>query len=157
IGRELLPCLEEQLERCIVARLAVSFVMRSGVALLEPVLKRALTRGATIKLLTSDYLDVTEPDALERLLALPGDIHIRAYREAGRSYHPKAYLFGYPDGRGRAFVGSSNLSASALRHGVEWNYEIHDTDAGWPIADMVAKFETLFGSRYSVPVDAAFV
>jgi HKD family nuclease len=68
-------------------------------------LAAALARGAKIRILTTDYLGVTEPDALEQLIKLPGDIDVRLYSEPRRSYHPKAYFFEYADDNGVAFIG----------------------------------------------------
>jgi superfamily II DNA or RNA helicase len=60
-----------------------------------------------------------------------------------RSFHPKAYIFGHADG-GTAFVGSSNLSASALTSAVEWNYRILSSRDGAGYDDTVAAFNELF-------------
>ena len=46
-----------------------------------------------------------------------------------RSFHPKAYIFALGDG-GTAFVGSSNLSESALTSAVEWNYRVVSSHDG---------------------------
>jgi HKD family nuclease len=140
------------------AYLAVAFVMASGVELLANSLAAALARGAEIRLLTTDYLGVTDPDALAQLIRLPGNIDVRLYSEAERSYHPKAYLFEHgEDGRGVAFIGSSNLSRSALEGGVEWNYTVCETDRGWPLAEFVEHFERLFDGANSRPVTPALI
>src|SRR5262249_45378874 len=62
---------------------------------------------------------------------------------AVRSFHPKAYIFGHA-GSGTAFVGSSNLSASALTSAVEWNYRILSSRDGAGYAETVAAFDDLF-------------
>jgi superfamily II DNA or RNA helicase/predicted house-cleaning noncanonical NTP pyrophosphatase (MazG superfamily) len=153
----MLKALRENLAICSKAHLAVSFVMKSGVNLIYPALEAALTRGASIRLLTSDYMDVTDPDALERLRRLPGNFEMKAYREPSRSYHPKAYIFEHGQGLGMAFIGSSNLSASALQHGVEWNYQVQALDEGWPLAELLDKFEALYQAPHCAPIDAAFI
>ncbi|MCP5120187.1 MAG: DEAD/DEAH box helicase family protein, partial [bacterium] len=51
-----------------------------------------------------------------------------------------------------AFVGSSNLSRSALENGVEWNYEVRETDRGWPLVEFIGHFNRLFDSPHSRPV-----
>lgn len=155
--RPLLDALRNQLLLCTRAHLAVSFVMRSGLTLLMPDLQAALERGAQIQLVTSDYLSITEPEALEMLLALRGDLQLRAYCEPQRSYHPKVYIFMHTEERGVAFIGSSNLSRYALQSGVEWNYEVKTLDAGWPLAELLTRYEELFESEHSLPVDAAFI
>ncbi|UZJ77766.1 DEAD/DEAH box helicase family protein [Fictibacillus sp. KU28468] len=103
-----------------------SFIMKSGVSLLAPFLKEAVDRGAEVKICTGDYLYVTQPDALEKLLEIDPKIEIQLYRSNGRSFHPKAYLFQNEDGNGSFIVGSSNLSNSALTSGVEWNLMINN-------------------------------
>ena len=96
----------------------------------------AALRGARIRFLTSDYLGVTEPGALRRLLSIGPPATIRCY-EAGRgSFHPKAYLFDHADGSGRGFIGSSNLSRTGLVDGIEWTWTIMDSEAGQPMLEL---------------------
>jgi hypothetical protein len=81
--------------------------------------------------LTTDYLHVTDADALAWLLdrveeAATGEVRgsfaARLFRDPRTSFHPKAYLFWSSAGaRARGFVGSSNLSWSGINGGVEWN------------------------------------
>jgi diadenosine tetraphosphate (Ap4A) HIT family hydrolase len=52
------------------ADLVVSFVMLSGDRLVEGSLQDALDRGLQTRLLTTDYLGTTEPEALSRLIDL---------------------------------------------------------------------------------------
>ena len=107
------------------ADLVVSFVMRSGLDLIGPDLEDALDRGMVVRLLTTDYLNTTEPVALARLLDLTegseGLLCVRVFSDTRTSFHPKGYLFwSSSNGLGRSFVGSSNLSWSGIQHGVEW-------------------------------------
>ena len=86
--------------------------------------------GGTAQILTGDYLDVSDPAALQRLLDLREQaeaedrLRLRVFEAHDRSFHPKAYIFHDPQGPSVAYVGSSNLTATALRGGVEWNYRI---------------------------------
>ncbi len=113
--------------------LIVAFVMASGVKLINPHLIEALERGVEIRLLTTDYLLVSDPGALGMLLDIslrneyPGSLEVRVFSGGSTSFHPKGYIFSSSD-RGVAFVGSSNLSASGLRGGIEWN--MRSTDVG---------------------------
>lgn len=116
------PYLEDAIRRADRMRFIVSFVMESGVKLIIPQLKMAVDRGVQIQLLTGFYLSITEPSALYYLYdQLGSSIDIRAYAESVRAFHPKSYIFDYEDDA-EVFVGSSNLSRSALTTGVEWNY-----------------------------------
>ncbi len=140
----LLAALRRELAGCTRASFAVSFVMDSGASLLEPDLRAATLRDARIRLLTTDYLDVTEPDALRRLLAIQPAIAVRVFEAAGRAFHPKAYLFERPDGSGRAFVGSANLSRSGLVDGVEWTWTVLEGDTGMPMLELGRRFDEFF-------------
>jgi superfamily II DNA or RNA helicase len=116
------PYLEDAIRRADKIRFAVAFVMESGVKLLVPQLKQAAERGISLQLLTGLYLSITEPPAIYYLYDQLGSaIDIRFYNESIRAFHPKSYIFDYKD-EAEVFVGSSNLSRSALTTGVEWNY-----------------------------------
>jgi superfamily II DNA or RNA helicase/diadenosine tetraphosphate (Ap4A) HIT family hydrolase/HKD family nuclease len=108
------------------ADLVVSFIMRSGLALIDDPLEDALDRRVQIRILTTDYLHITDADALARLLDLAdvagGGLQTKVFSDPATSFHPKGYLFwSSTEERASAFVGSSNLSASGLAGGVEWN------------------------------------
>lgn len=97
----------------------VSFLMESGVRLLCQDLCRAAKRGADIRILTGSYLNVTQPSALYLLKdCLQDKLNLRMYSIENKSFHPKAYLFEYENG-GDIFIGSSNISKSALTNGIE--------------------------------------
>jgi len=80
--------------------MAVSFIMKSGLALIADHLEAALRRGASVRILTTDYLDITDPDALAALLDLAdwpglarsaGRLEVRVFHDPSVSFHPKAY------------------------------------------------------------------
>lgn len=132
-GREdpLLPHLLAELDRADRVDIAVAFIQKSGVRPLLEHFQDLLNRKSRIRLLTGDYLDITDPEALLELLDVVkmadgtrGTLDMRVYETTDTSFHPKAYLFYREDRTATAYVGSSNLSESALRHGVEWNYRI---------------------------------
>lgn len=106
--------------------MVVSFIKMSGLNLLSGPLQDALERGAQVRILTTDYLGLTELAALTRLHDLiddhPDQLSVRLFHDREVSFHPKAYLFYSTRGRAdAAFVGSSNLSGSGLAGGIEWN------------------------------------
>jgi len=148
-GNPLLAQLEGDLADARSLDVAVAFVMPSGVERLYPHFEDLLERGGALRLLTGDYLDVSDPSAMQRLVdlrALYGaeKCQLRIFESNGRSFHPKAYVVSHAGGRGVAYVGSSNLSGSALVEGIEWNYRVLSSrDAeGWQrVSDA---FEALF-------------
>lgn len=100
----------------------VSFLMESGVRMLLKDFKAAIDRGVHVRILTGNYLGITQPSALYLIKQELGSLaDLRFYNEPDRSFHPKSYIFHYAD-RSEIFIGSSNLSRSALTSGIEWNY-----------------------------------
>ena len=58
------------------------------------------------------------------LFSLGNQVDLRFYNEKERSFHPKSYIFHYKN-EGEMYIGSSNISRSALTSGIEWNYRFH--------------------------------
>lgn len=158
----LLIQLERDLSDARSLDVAVAFVMPSGVERLYPHFEDLLERGGALRLLTGDYLDVSDPNALQRLVdlrALYGveRCQLRVFESKGKSFHPKAYVVSHVGGRGAAYVGSSNLSASALVDGIEWNYRIlssRDADGWQQVSDA---FQALFGHPATRELDESWL
>ena len=128
------------------ATVVSAFVQNSGLDVLEPTFEQFLRHGGRLRLITGDYLHITQADALQRLLDLQSrtsayaaadesdeaplsgtfEVAVVEAERLKRSFHPKAWVFAWgTDPRdGIAYVGSSNLSRSALGHGVEWNLRV---------------------------------
>ena len=85
-------------------------------------LKTALDRGVQIRILTGNYLGITQPSALYLIKKELGNrVDLRFYSDKQRSFHPKSYIFHGKD-LSEIYIGSSNVSRSALTSGIEWNY-----------------------------------
>lgn len=98
----------------------VAFINFGGVQLLVNALDEARTRGISGKILTSDYLDFTEPKALRKLNEFE-NIETRIFLEANNGpLHSKSYIFKYKDYI-KVYIGSSNITESALLRNIEWN------------------------------------
>jgi len=122
----------------------VSFIMESGVRLIEKELAMVGRRNVPIRILTGNYLNITQPSALYKIRDILGDkVDLRLYNDKSRSFHPKAYLFIYDD-YSEIYVGSSNLSKSALTSGVEWNYRIDSRTSPNDFQFFKTTFEDLF-------------
>ena len=161
------PLLPELIQGLAGARrvdCAVAFVLASGVERLRHHLRDVVRREGRVRLLAGDYLDVTEPHALRLLLDLAvepeadGRLALRVFESSrvGTGYHPKGYLlFGDDQGTvGSAYVGSSNLSRSALGENIEWNFRIED-EAG--LASVRDGFERLWASDATAPLTAEWI
>ncbi|HEV8483775.1 MAG TPA: DUF3427 domain-containing protein, partial [Blastocatellia bacterium] len=139
--------------------------MRSGLELIHPYLEELLSREGRLRILTGDYMGATEPEALLRLLDLHGNIERRVFETTvghadlplARSFHPKAYVFHHRDGSSAAFVGSSNLSANALRTGVEWNYRVISSQDAAGFIEITKAFDSLFHSPATVELTPDWV
>ena len=139
-----LPHLSQAMARATEIDIAVAFIKTTGIRLLLPDLLAALQLTADgappnrrVRVLTSDYLDVTDPEALRLLLLLQGHGgDVKVYETQGTSFHLKAYVFAKTVDdeliEGTAFIGSSNISRQALQDGLEWNYRVaYPGDAGF--------------------------
>ena len=163
-----LPHLCAAMNQASEVELAVAFVKTTGLRLLLPDLHGALAQDgsrkggpARVRILTSDYLDVTDPEALRLLMLLQAQgAQVRVYESAGSSFHLKAYLFTQFDNehglRGTAFIGSSNISRQALQNGLEWNYRIDYPDERG-FLEARARFEELFANARCIPLTDAWI
>ena len=130
----------------------VSFLMESGVKMLLRELGNALDRGAKIRILTGNYLGITQPSALYLIKQKLGDrVDLRFYNEKNRSFHPKSYIFHYAD-YSEIYIGSSNISRSALTSGIEWNYRFRNTSDAKNYEKFFHTFEELF-ENHSIVID----
>ena len=158
----LLPHIIRHLDEAVSVDLAVAFVLKSGVSLLKEHLRDALVRKGRIRLITGDYLDSTDPGALLELLDLR-EAHaehmiVRVFETKGvSSFHPKAYIFRFKGGDGIAYVGSSNLTESALRTGIEWNYRIVPAADAKGFREIGLAFDALLAHPATREVDATWV
>lgn len=130
----------------------VSFLMESGVRMILKDLQAALDRGVQIRILTGNYLGITQPSALYLIKKELGDrIDLRFYNEKGRSFHPKAYIFHFKN-HGEIYIGSSNISKSALTSGIEWNYRFSSLSDSQNFTLFYETFLDLF-TRHSIAID----
>jgi superfamily II DNA or RNA helicase/SAM-dependent methyltransferase/SOS-response transcriptional repressor LexA len=158
-----LPHLSEAFARATHADLAVAFIKTTGLRLLLPDLESMVDAGAPqrVRVLTSDYLDITDPEALRLLLLLQErGAEVRVYTTQEGSFHLKAYIFAKLDGQllaaGTAFIGSSNISRQALQDGLEWNYRVvYPGDSGFLEARQ--RFEDLFGHPKTVALSDTWI
>lgn len=130
----------------------VSFLMESGVKMLLKDLNQVIKRGAKIRILTGNYLGITQPSALYLIKQKLGDdVDLRFYNEKNRSFHPKSYIFHY-DNHNEIFIGSSNISRSALTSGIEWNYRFSDQKDPENYEKFQKTFDDLF-EHHSIVID----
>ena len=127
-----LPIIREGFRHSIRSDVVSAFVQDSGLRILQPTLLDALHRGAHIRILTSDYLHITQARALQRFLdwqdqlqlqKAKGLLEVKVYEAETQSFHPKSWAFSTKEQQ-YAYVGSSNWSYTALCTGIEWNLRL---------------------------------
>jgi superfamily II DNA or RNA helicase/diadenosine tetraphosphate (Ap4A) HIT family hydrolase len=157
----LLPHLKAAMGRAAQVDFSVAFIKQSGVDLLRGHLQDLLERQGRVRIITGDYLDVTEPQALEDLLELGPNLELYVVEcVPGMSFHPKAYLFYTSDQRTTshsAYIGSSNISRMALLAGIEWNYRVDESIHGEGFGAMKAAFDELLRDPRTKRVDAGWI
>lgn len=127
--------------------LLCAFVMWHGLRLIEDDLERAHAAGVPIRVITTTYIGGTERRALDRLVRDFGaDVKVQ-YDAKRTRLHAKAWLFGRDSGFDTAYVGSSNLTTSAMLEGVEWNVRL--STAATP--SLLNKFRATFETYWNGP------
>ena len=150
--RQLYYQLIQSMKKAESVDIIVSFLMESGVRMLLKELEHTLKRGAKIRILTGNYLGITQPSALYLIKRKLGNrADLRFYCEKGRSFHPKSYIFHYAD-YSELYIGSSNISRSALTLGIEWNYRFSSKKDPENYAEFFHTFEDLF-ENHSIIID----
>ena len=121
--------LQKSFQKANSIDIIVSFLMTSGVQLLIKDIKEAVNRGCKVRILTGTYLGITQPEALALLKSECGKCcEIRFFiGDKNQSFHPKAYIF-HNDNGSDIYIGSSNISRSALTSGIEWNYRFNSNE-----------------------------
>jgi len=90
--------------------------------------------------LTTTYVGATERRALDRLVDMGARVKI-SYETRMTRLHAKAWLFHRNTGFSTAYVGSSNLSKSALLDGLEWNVRLSAVEHGHLLDTFRATFD----------------
>ncbi len=150
-GKKILGTILHELNSCDEFWFSVAFVTTDGLATLIETLHNLNGRGIKGKILVSQYLNFTQPEALKRLLKFS---NIETKIAVDSAFHSKGYLFKKNETY-NLIIGSSNLTASALCSNVEWNLKITATPISHIIFNAIKEFTTEF--EKAVNVDLAFI
>lgn len=150
-GKKVLTTILRELELCDEFWFSIAFVTTSGVAALINTFVELERRGVKGKILASQYLNFTHPEALRRIRQFS---NIELKIDVLNRSHSKGYLFR----RGEAFtllVGSSNLTQAALSVNKEWNLKVSATSEGEIVKSVLAEYHQDFDA--ATPVTDAFL
>ncbi len=134
--------------------LICAFVIWSGVRHLRDALMEVKARDGRIRVITTTYMGATEKRAVDELVALGAEVQV-AFDARTTKLHAKAWLLERASGLSTAFVGSSNLSHTALFDGLEWNVRLSSMDAAHVIDRVRMTFESHWASEHFEPYDPA--
>ncbi len=149
-GKKVLSSIEDELMVCEQFQISVAFITMGGITPLLQTLKELERKGIKGQILTTNYLNFSEPKALEKLNSLP-NITLKMYdvEAAGDGFHTKGYIFKKEEIY-RIIIGSSNMTRTALTSNREWNTRIVSTEKGEIAQSVVEEFKELWNSKYSL-------
>ena len=155
-GKKVIASIEEELLRCEKFQISVAFITMGGITPLLQTLKELERKGIQGEILTTNYLDFSEPSALEKLNQL-SNITLKMYdaETAKAGFHTKGYIFKKEEVY-RIILGSSNLTDSALTSNIEWNTKIISTEQGEIAEEIVKEFNKLWNSEYALEFEQFF-
>ncbi len=152
-GKKVLSSIEDELLACDKFQISVAFITMSGITPLLQTLKELEKRNIQGEILTTNYLNFSEPRALKKLHEL-SNITLKMYdvEAADEGFHTKGYIFKKEEIY-RIIIGSSNITSAALTNNREWNTKIISTEQGEIAKEIVAEFQELWNSKYSLSFD----
>lgn len=116
--------IKESFNECIGFYFSVAFINYSGLQLILENFEESKGKNIKGSIITSTYLNFTQPAALKKIKEFKNiDLKIFVTDEYNKGFHTKVYIFEYI-GYYKIYVGSSNLTQSALKGNEEWNVKI---------------------------------
>ena len=124
----------------------ISFIKWSGLRLLMPAFERLAERGVPVRLISTSYMGASDPTALE-WLCQQTNVTVRvSYDSGGTRLHAKAYHFRRESGFSTAYIGSANMSHSAMTQGLEWTVKVTEQDMKHVLDRFNAEFSAYWES-----------
>ncbi|CAH0417193.1 DEAD/DEAH box helicase [Periweissella fabaria] len=119
-------CLNNELATAKTFIFAVAFITEGGLLMLKTKLADLALQGIKGKIITSTYLGFNQPKMFAELLKLT-NVDVEIVTEG--AFHTKAYYIEHADYH-TIFVGSGNLTATALKTNLEWTVKLNSLTDG---------------------------
>ena len=155
-GKKVLSSIEDELMSCDKFQISVAFITMGGITPLLQTLKELEKNGIPGEILTTNYLNFSEPKALEKLHGL-SNITLKMYdvEKAAEGFHTKGYIFKKEEIY-RIIIGSSNMTSAALTSNREWNTKVVSTEQGEVAKQIVEEYNELWNSRYALSFESFY-
>ncbi|MGL4522318.1 MAG: DEAD/DEAH box helicase family protein, partial [Bacilli bacterium] len=140
-SENVLNAIVEELEICESFIFSVAFITEGGLAMLKAHLLNLEEKGIRGKILTSTFLQFNSPKLFRELLKVK-NVEVKVTDRKG--FHSKGYIFKQST-HYSLIVGSSNLTANALKLNYEWNVKLTSHENG----DIVNHFSNQFEDVWS--------
>jgi len=152
-GKKVLSTIENELLTCDQFQISVAFITMGGITPLLQTLKELEKKNIPGEILTTNYLNFSEPKALKKLNELK-NITLKMFdvEAADKGFHTKGYIFKKEEIY-RIIIGSSNITSAALTINREWNTRVISTEQGEMAQEIIDEFYELWDSRYSLEFD----
>ena len=145
--KKILTSILDELSTCKSFDFSVAFINNEGLASIKQKLDELALysdihpeKKIKGRILTTNYLNFTQPSALRELMQFP-NIEIRVYTKGG--FHPKGYIFEQSNYYS-IIIGSANLTASALTMNQEWSVKFLSCTDGQIVCTVREEFEEIW-------------
>lgn len=149
LNEKVLSTLLDELRACESFFLSVAFITSGGVASLFGTLLDLEAKGIKGKILVSEYLNFTEPEALRKLLQL-SNVDLKIARDT--DFHSKGFLFTH-QAYYTIIIGSSNITHGALTKNKEWNLKVTAHKDSELFKLTISEFDAVFQKSFTVTED----
>ena len=152
-GKKVISTIENELLECDEFQISVAFITMNGITPLLQTLRELEKKNIHGEILTTNYLNFSEPNALDKLNGFK-NITIKMFdvEAADEGFHTKGYIFKKEEVY-RIIIGSSNITCKALTINHEWNTKLISTEQGEMAQAILSEFNRIWESNYSLGFD----